>query len=70
MYRRIAEGFRAVWGVLHEEGGSFQVAEDDEGERMALGDDGDDIDGASEDEEEQEAEVDGWDDKADIPEEI
>lgn len=69
MYRCISEGFRVVWGVLHEEGGSVRVAEDDEGEKMPAGDDDDeDIDGASEDEEETEAVVEGWDDLADIPE--
>lgn len=70
MYRRIAEGFRAVWGVLNQEGSSFEVVDDDEGEKLAPGDKDDEMDGASEDEEEQEAEVDGWDDMADIPEDI
>lgn len=69
MFRRIAEGFQAVWGISSEED-CGPGEEEDEGEKVAPVADADDVEGASEDEEEEEAEVDGWDDMADIPDDM
>lgn len=69
MFRRIAEGFRAVWGVSDDEE-CGPVEEEDEGEKVVPAADANDVEGASEDEEEDEAEVDGWDDMADIPDDM
>lgn len=70
LFRRIAQGFRVIWGMVESQETEADVMEDDEGEQMILDDGGDDFDSASDDEEEEETELNGWDDIADIPEVI